>query len=129
MKDVLVFGTDRQSMYFMSTRFLNKILMDSLFHNFNLLTSATQVILHIKLWITFSWSTLYVVGESKSGTAKVGGLHKVKYIKNNNYYYVSFKQEPTGIQRTWYFVHCLFLWIKCYYHLLSKKMKLYVSNI
>ena len=51
MKDFVSFGTDFQSVYFMSTIFLKYKINDSVFHNFNFLTFATQIIPRIRTWL------------------------------------------------------------------------------
>ena len=52
MKEFVSFGTDFQLMYFMSTKFLKLILKEYVFHNFNLLTFATKIILYIRIWLS-----------------------------------------------------------------------------
>ena len=47
MKEFVSFGTDRKSMYFMSTRFLKENIYGFHVHNFKLLTFAAQFTLQI----------------------------------------------------------------------------------
>ena len=80
-------------------------LMDSVFHNLNLLKFIIQLILHIKIWLSFVVKYIICGGESIFGTTGVGGSHKFQLNKNLSYYYVSSKLETTGIQRTRHLVY------------------------
>ena len=79
--------------------------MESVFQDFNLLTFATQLIIHIKIWLSFVVKYIICGGESIFGTTGVGGSHKFQLNKNLSYYYVSSKLETTGIQRTRHLVY------------------------
>ena len=46
-------------------------------HNLKFITFATQIILYKRIWLSFFWCLLYVLGETGVGTSIVGGLHKV----------------------------------------------------
>ena len=56
--------------------------MASMWHNFNLPTFATQLILYIKNWLScVNMCTLYVVAVPRVGTSIVILLHKLLKIK------------------------------------------------
>ena len=75
-------------MYFMSNRFLKDNINGVYVTQFQLPYIRDTTHPSHKIWLSFFVKTLYIVVKSRVGTIGVGGLHKVKYINNQSYYYV-----------------------------------------
>ena len=75
------------------------------------------------------WRSLYVVGETRVGTPRVVGFHKVYENNNLSYYFVSSKNNPPGyIEHVVYYITFSFGEVVKITDCLEN-MKIYVSDI
>ena len=98
----------------------NTRLMESVFHNFNLLKLVKQLIIHIKIG-KLCREVHYMCRGKQYLKLQEWWYCISPYKKNTSYYYVSYKQESTGIQIIYHLLYCLWLWIRYYYHWLDSK--------
>ena len=119
MKELVLFGTDRLSMYFISTIFLKNKM------NWVHVTQFKISYIHYKTHLSHKklvklcfevhsmwWGNQYLELQEWEDCINTN--------KNNtSYYYVSTKEESTGIQIICHFDYFHFLWRRCYYHWLD----------